>query len=144
MTSWLHNRPAALLIGLALGTAIQEALRTAIDGFVLLGSFGDQLVGIRGDAGAGIILILMLTALIGGLVAGLVTALLCHSRWTSVTAGVLLAIPSVALASIALEGGILAALHAAPPVCGAAFGARLVLGSSRRPADAGIDSPRST
>lgn len=138
MTSWLHNRPAALLIGLALGTAIQEALRSAIDGFVLLGVFGDRLVGIQGNAGATVIVTLMLTALLGGLVAGLVTALLSHSRWTAVSAGVLLAIPSVALAAIALDGGVLAALHAAPPVCGAALGTRLGLGSSK------IDSAEST
>ncbi len=129
MKDWFANRPAALLVGLVLGVAIQEALRTAIDAFVLLGQLGPRLVA--GPEGIGPIelLILMLTALVGGAVAGLVTALLSGGRRTAIAAGVLLAVPAVALAAIALDGSALAALHAAPPVCGSALGARLALGA---------------
>ncbi|MBY6204363.1 hypothetical protein [Halomonas denitrificans] len=128
MKDWFGNRPAALLIGLVLGVALQETLRTAIDAFVLLGQLGPRLVAGPERIGPTVLLILMLTALLGGAVAGLVTALLSGGRRTAIAAGVLLAVPAVALAAIALEGSALAALHAVPPVCGSALGARLALG----------------
>ncbi len=131
MKDWFGNRPAALLIGLVLGVAMQETLRTAIDAFVLLGDLGPRLVAGPQSIGPLLLLILMLTALAGGGVAGLVTALLSGGRRTAITAGVLLAVPAVALAAIALDGSALAALHAAPPVCGSALGARLALGADR-------------
>ena len=129
MKDWFGNRPAALLIGLALGVAMQEILRTGVDAFVLLGQLGPRLVAGPERIGPTVLLILMLTALLGGAVAGLVTALLSGGRRTAIAAGVLLAVPAVALAALALEGGALAALHAAPPVCGSALGARLALGA---------------
>ena len=132
MLTWLGNRPAALLVGLALGIAMQEAARTAIDAFVMLGTLGDRLLAGPGAVGTGLILMLMLTTLLGGAVAGLVTALLCRGRRTAVAGGVLLAAPAVALAAIVLDGSPLAALHAVPPVCGAALGAYFALGPPHR------------
>lgn len=131
MTNWLHNGPAASLAGLTLGTVIQEALRSAVDSFVMLGSLGERLVGGPDTVGPSVILILMITSLLGGVVAGLVAALLSRGRWTAILTGVLLAAPSVAMAAIVLDGGALAAIHAVPPVSGAALGAWLALGPER-------------
>ena len=131
MSPWLRNPPAALLCGLALGVAIQEALRSAIDAFVMLGTLNDRLA--HGEAGPGLAAALLITGLIGGAVAGLATALLGRRLGLALVAGVLMAIPAVILAAALREGAALAVLHALPPVCGAAFGARLVLPPPDRP-----------
>ncbi|GEM_PF-4988562 len=134
MSPWLRNPPAALLSGLVLGVSIQEALRSAIDAFVLLGEMNARLA--HGEAGPWLAAILLVTGLIGGGVAGLVTALLGRRLALALAAGVLMAIPAVILAAALREGAAIAVLHAAPPLCGAAFGARLALPAPERPSRA--------
>ncbi|NKI35259.1 hypothetical protein HFP89_08775 [Wenzhouxiangella sp. XN79A] len=131
MSPWLRNSPAALLSGLVLGVALQEALRKAFDAFVLLGTLNERLA--HGETGPGLAALLLVSGLIGGGVAGLVTALLGRRLALALLAGVLLAIPAVILAAALREGAALAALHAVPPVCGAAFGARLAIPARQRP-----------
>ena len=131
MSPWLRNPPAALLSGLVLGVSIQEALRSAIDAFILLGDLNERLA--HGEAGPGLAAILLLTGLIGGGVAGLVTALLGRRLALALVAGVLMAIPALILAAALREGAAIAVLHTLPPLCGAAFGARLALPAPRRP-----------
>jgi hypothetical protein len=131
MSPWLRNPPAALLSGLILGVSIQEAMRSAIDAFVLLGSLNERLA--HGESSPGLAAILLITGLIGGGVAGLVTASLGRRFFVALFSGILMTIPAVMLAAALRDGAALAVLHAVPPVCGAAFGARWVLPPLDRP-----------
>jgi hypothetical protein len=140
MSPWLRNPPAALLCGLTLGVAIQESMRSAIDAFVLLGTFNERLA--LGEAGPDLSAILLITGLIGGGIAGLVTALLGRRFVVALSSGILMAIPAVVLAAALREGAAIAVLHAAPPVCGAAFGARWVLPPLDRPNDRPNNRPK--
>lgn len=131
MSPWLRNPPAAVLAGLILGVSIQEAMRSAIDAFVLLGDLNARLA--HGDAGPGLAAILLLTGLVGGVVAGLVAGLLGRRLALALVAGVLMAVPALILAAALREGAAIAVLHALPPLCGAAFGGRLALPAPERP-----------
>lgn len=125
MSPWLRNPPAALLAGLVLGVAIQEALRSAVDAFVMLGNLNVRLA--HGETGPGLAAVLLITGMLGGGVTGLVTAALGRRLSVALLGGVLMAIPALIVAAALREGAALAVLHAVPPVCGAALGARLVL-----------------